>query len=372
MRLFIFEWKKVFFSKKFLLLMLLLIIAVSLLFLRNVGFQTEIEREERLQIESLLDTAFGFSSVHRAILDDDPDDEEEHERMVINSNNVDILFEMRSLIASEDYQQKLAMENELYAGIEAYVVAGGEPLLPPDEMEHSMALNQKLMDEDIKPQHDSYSLALPNFMKQVIDLFISFGAIVIVVLVIGDKLSAEYENRTINLLFTQPLHKQRIITSKFISAFAIYIVITVILIAAAALVGWIFGEPGTFAYPLTAEINHAIYYMTIGEYIVLALILVSATILLIISLYMFFSLLFKQTLPTLFVLLITIVGGYAITAFIPLDFLYWINPFQYVIGQEAILFQNDRVWWQGLPVIVVLSVILFLVSRQKVKTSKLD
>src|SRR5699024_4565515 len=166
---------------------------------------------------------------------------------------------------------KLQTENELYLGMEEYMEAGGDPLLPPDEMAHQLALNEKLMEDGIEPQHDRYSLAMANFMKQITDLLLSLGAIVLFVLVLGDKLSGEYENRTIHLLFTQPMDKRKVVTSKFTSSVVIYFLVLAFIYAMTAVVGWLLGEPGTFSYPITAEQNGAIVYMTIGEYILLAL-----------------------------------------------------------------------------------------------------
>ena len=352
--------------------MVFLLFGITLLFIRNITFQSQIEKEERMQIASMLETAYGFTTMHRVALDNDPDNEEEKQLLLLNSNNLDILYDMRSMVTSENDLQKLQLENDLYTGIEEYMVAGGEPLLPPKEMEHRTLLNDKLMEENIKPQHDRYSLALPNFMKQIVDLLLGFGAIALVILVLGDKLSYEYENRTIHLLFTQPFNKQRIITSKFFSSCMIYLLILVFILIVAAIIGGIFGEAGTFSYPLTAEKNDVIYYMTIGEYLTRALTVILATIIFIISLILFYSQLFKQTLPTLFVLVLTIGAGFLIKLFVPWEALNWFNPFQYVYGQATILFQNERVWYQGIPVLIILSILLYLFSLRKIKTSKLD
>jgi len=69
--------------------------------------------------------------------------------------------------------------------------------------------------------------------------------------------------------------------------------------------------------PVTAENNGKIFYMTIGEYILLALAIIIPTILFILSLVLFYSQLFKATLPTLFALILTIGAGFLLTILIP-------------------------------------------------------
>src|SRR5699024_3914985 len=113
-------------------------------------------------------------------------------------------------------------------------------------------------------------------------------------------------------------------------------------------------------------------YMTIGDYILLALAIIIPTILYILSLVLFYSHLFKATLPTLFALILTIGSVFFLTILIPRTGLIWLNPFQYVIAMDAILFQNDRVWYQGIPVLLILTVVFYSLSLQKIKTSKLN
>jgi ABC-type transport system involved in multi-copper enzyme maturation permease subunit len=371
MKLFLFEWKKTFFSKRFLFILFFLFLGIVLLFIQNILFQPEIEREERMEISSMLDTAHAFSRDHQFMVDEEPDNETEQELLLLNSKNIDILYEMRNMVGSEDAMQKLQLENELYQGIEEYMLAGGEPLLAPEMLEHRTRHNEKLMAENIKPQHERYSLAMPNFMKQVVDLLLSFGAVILFILILGDKLSSEYENRTIYLLFTEPLKKEKIITSKFLSSSALYLFAIIVLFSIAALVSGIVGETGTFSYPLTREINHEIYDMTIGEYVIQAVIIILITVIFLISLTLFYSQWIKNTLPTLFVLLLTIGAGVAVSLFIPWSGIHWVNPFQYILGQDAILMQNERVWWQGIPILILLSLVFWFLSRKAIQSNKL-
>lgn len=91
-----------------------------------------------------------------------------------------------------------------------------------------------------------------------------------------------------------------------------YLLTTGGILAGAFLIGAVLGEDGTFAYPLLTEQNGAIAFMTITEYMAQALLVLSVTIGLVIALYLLYSLFFKHTLATLFVLLATLAAGYAL------------------------------------------------------------
>lgn len=372
MRLLSFELKKIVFSKKFLYLMLLIIIGVAALFLRNVTFGAYMEKEELQMIEAQIETSQANSRNHRLALEADPDNEKEDKLQAINRPILDSLYELVAIVKTDDWKNKLTLQNEILMKTAEYKEEGGDHPLSDKEISHTLALNQKLLDKGIMPEHETYSIAWPNFMKQVVDLFINLGALIIILLLIGETLSSEYENHSIKLLFTQPLKRTRIIMSKFWSSVILFLFATAILLVSTIVIGLIFGEKGTFEYPVVIEKNNAIEFLTVSGYMTQSIIVVSVTIVMVIALYLLYSLLLKHTLSTLFVLLGTLLGGYALTAFISWSSFAWFNPFQYLMPGEAILFQNDRVWYQGIPVILLLTVVFYLIAMQKIISSKID
>ncbi|MFD2043268.1 ABC transporter permease [Ornithinibacillus salinisoli] len=367
MKLLHFELKKMLFSKKFLYLMLILIAVVVLLFLRNVIFDTYVEKEERQRIEELEQVSQSNFRMHQQTLAQAPEDEEAQKLQQINGPLLDRLYELRTLITTEDWQYKLTVENEALAYIKEYKEEGGDFPLSYKEIDHRFALNEKLLEEDIRPEHDTYSKTLPNFMRMIVNLLVNFGAIIIILLLVGDIMSSEFENRSIQLLFMQPLKRTHIITSKFWTSIVSYIVTIGIILGAVVIAGLLFGEKGTFDYPVVMEKNNVITFLTVSEYITKALILVSVTIFMVISLTLFYSLLFKHTLSTLFVLLGTFLIGYGLTTFISWPTFAWFNPFQYLWPEEMILYQNDRAWYQGVLMTLLMTITFYFIARQKIK-----
>lgn len=372
MRLLSFELKKIVFSKKFLYLMLLIIIGIASLFLHNIIFEAYVEKEELQTIEAQIKTSQSNSRAHRTALEKDPDNETEEKLQAINRPILDALYELVPILKTDDWESKLTLQNEILMQTVEYKEEGGDHPLSFKEISHTLSLNQKLLDEGIVPEHETYSIAWPNFMKQVVDLFINLGALIIILLLIGETLSSEFENHSINLLFTQPLKKTRIIMSKFWSSVILYLFTTGILLGSTMVIGFVFGEKGTFNYPLLIDKNNAIGFLTISEYMIQAIVVVSATIVMVIALYLLYSLLFKHTLSTLFVLLGTLLGGYAFTVLVSWSSFAWFNPFQYLMPGEAILFQNDRVWYQGIPIILLLTVVFYWIATRKIKSSKIE
>lgn len=372
MKLLSFELNKIFFSKKFVYILLGIVIGVAFLMARNIIFELYIEKDASERIDELLEINFANAKIHQAILDNDPDNEEEAELRRLNSAMVNNLYETRNFLAPNQFREKLRLENEYYSIAKEYKEKGGEHTITFQEISHSLALNEKLLDSDIPPEHETYSRAFPNFIKQVVDLFVNLGVIIIFLLLIGEIMSSEFENRTINLLFTQPLKRTQIITSKFFSSIILYVITTLFLLVVTAIIGYVFGYQGTFNYPILMEVNQSIEFLTVAEYIQIALTVVSISVIMVVSLCLLYSLFFKHTLATLFSILVTLLLGYGLTTFITWGPFAWFNPFQYLLPEEIILFQNGRVWYQGIPIMIILTLVFYFVARQMVKNSKVE
>ena len=330
MRLLLFECKKIFYSKKFLYLVVLLVLGIAFLFIRNVTFQSYVQKEEIQNVDKQIKKGQANARHHRISLENDPKNKEQQHLQQINENMQSILYDLSARLTSKDWQTKLMLQNEIYAASLDYKEASGDLPISNKEIEYGIAMNDKLLKEGIPPEiKKTYSIAFPNFMGQVVDLFIHFGAFILLIVIIGETLSGEYENYSINLLFSQPLRKSRIIRNaeNFGSAVLLYAVLMIVVLLATAIIGLIFGDAGSFQYPVLIEKNGGIEFLTISNYMLKGLLIVSASIILVIPLYLLYSLLFKQTLSTLAILLMTFVAGYGLSAFVSWGAFSWFNPF---------------------------------------------
>lgn len=371
MNLLAFEFKKVFFSKKFGYLMLLLVIGVALLFIRNLTFQTYIEKDAQQQIDTQTRTSQANNRSYNLMLERDPDDENIKKLQLMNREIMDRLYDLAKVPTAE-WENHLMLQNEIYENTIQFKQEGGENQLTIKEMNEHIALNEKLLSMSIPPEHATYSIALPNFMKQMVDMFIHFGAVIIMLLIIGEMLSGEFEQHSINLLFTQPLKKTSIVLSKFWSAVLLYIVMLGVFLSGSFIIGLFFGESGSFNYPLIMEQNNAIAFISVGDYIMKGILITSVMMLLVIALYLLYSLMFKHTLATLAALLGTFLGGYVLSAFITWGTFSWFNPFLNLLPGEMILNENEHIWYQAMPITLLLAVLIYWLARRKVITSKIN
>lgn len=371
MKLLNFELKKILISKKFLYVMLFVIFSISLLFARNHIFQAFIEKEAQQEVDALIQEGQKNIKVYEEESTKVKDNKEAQDKLLAVNAMVDTLNKLRDAIAKEDWRQTLTLENNYLMQLKTYKELGGEFTVSTQEINNKLALNQKLLDRNIPPEHETYSKALPNFMKQVVDIYITFGAIIILLFLIGNILSSEFKNRSIQFLYTQPIKKTSIVSSKFWSALIVYIVMTLIAFTTVITIGLIFGERGSFYYPILIEQHNTFTFITITEYMLYALAVTSATVFLMLALSLLVSLVVKRTVASIIVLIGIFAGGYALFTYINQPDIAWYNPFQYVIPQNTILLQNTSLWYQGIPIVIGLGIVCYLLSILKIKATRI-
>ncbi|MGP4072932.1 ABC transporter permease subunit [Piscibacillus sp. B03] len=377
MKLLVFEFKKLFFSKKFLVLLAFLVALVILLFFRNVILEDYVLDEKLSDYNYLIEVSeMNASHYNRQLEQHLEEGTEEYEEIeVLQEMNLELLVtakELHSLVGTDHWQQQLNVEVSFMEQVRDYRMAGGEYPISEEEIRHTIALNYQLLTQGLPKEIENYSQAPPNFLLQVVNLWVTLGALVVVLLLIGDLMTNEFESRSINLLFTQPFNRTHIIVSKFVSSLVVYLMVLVVVLLASLGVSYLFGTKGDFQYPVIIEVDGVLRALTVVEYVAQAVGLMSVMVIFTISLYLLYNLLFKQTIMTLFALLGTLVLGYILTTTISMDALAWFNPFKYVLPEQAILTQENERWYDAIPVTLVVSGIMLFVASRKIKTSKVD
>lgn len=366
MKLFQFELKKMIFNKRFLYLMLFILFFISALFLRNHIFQVTIKQEREAYIlSSIQESERTVNELQQSILNN-PNDEIAKEQEIQMAVIVNTLYDLRSAFNANNWRQELEIENLYLKQVQAYKTGGGEFSLQNNQINKTLALNAEHLATNIEPQHTAYSKAMPNFMKQVVDLLLNFGAIIILLIIIGDSLTREFKQRSIYFLFTQPLKKSTIIHSKFWSAFFIYVLIILCSFIVTVCIPFFFGEQGTFSYPILIEQNGTYSFITIKEYLAYTIISVTAIIMLVLSLNLFISLLFKNTIVSMILLVSLLIGGYGILYQLSFFNIEWYNPFQYVFTKETIT-ETGYYWYKGIGVTLVLAFLCYFFAIWRIR-----
>lgn len=370
MKLLLFELKKTLFSKRFLYLLLAIILGILILFTRNYIFQSYIEKEREQEIIEEIQYGQSLIRQYQESLTRNQEQPDIQQLQGQIGSIVDVLFQMRSSIGSEDWESQLFLEIDYLDQLTEFQATGGQFPITSSEIKKRIITNNHLLAKGIPPEHETYSIAPPNFMKQIVNLLASAGVIILLLLAIGDLFASEFENRSIHFLFAQPLKKSTIIHAKVWSSILIYVILLVVSLTTSWLVSTLFGSQGTFDYPILMEDLLGPAFLPLHQYIPALLTVISAVAFFVIGLTMSWSLLVKHSLVTLFGVIVTIVISYVITSlfYLPAN----INPFQYVLPIESLLNQSKYPWWSAIPVTVGAFVIFYLLSLIGVRRVKLS
>lgn len=372
MKLLQFELKKILRRKRFFLLLILVISCIGILFLRNQFFQSAIEKERNQQLSSYLQEAQQLSNQYQIMLNRNPNDEESKAKSIMINTIISSLNGVRTAINADNWQKQLQEENHFLSQLLDYKAAGGDYSLKNEDIRRQLVLNTQHLAVNIPPEHETYSITLPNFLKQVVDVFVNFSAIIVLLLVIGNIVTSEFKKRSILLLFTQPIKKNTIVHSKFWSAIIVYFIFTLITLAASIGISIPFGKPGTFDYPILIEQNEGFSFLTIQEYILVALVSATIMALLTITLFLLISLIFKRTIVSVLFVFLLLIGGQVLIDQVTIPFMNnWLNPFQYVLVKETIVTVGYD-WYQGIAITISLAILCYVLAIWRIRTIRIQ
>lgn len=316
MKLLKFELKKTWRRKQFTLLLLLVLVSVLGIFFRNVLVQDEIANkalknlEPHIQEAYQLQTEFKKEMAKRSVSDTFLTGYENALKMNTTVRDWELA------ILDHDWESIPTIEKIFLQGVFYHIVELDGKFGDFDEakLEQALEKNAILLEHHLPYEDDQYSISTPNFMKSAGTLVFSLYGVLIFILLIGDKLSIEIENSTINNLYTQPFRKWRILFSKFTSSMIAVLFVLVVFIAACMLVPLAFGgRRGSFSYPQLILFADSYTYISIIQYLVKLVLLFIGTTMFSISLVLFFSLLLKNRFSTLICTLLVLSSGVIVT-----------------------------------------------------------
>lgn len=316
MKLLKFELKKIWRRKQFTLLLLVVLVAVLGMFFRNVLVQDEIANkalknlDPHIQEAQQLQSEFEKEMAKRSVSDSFLSGYENSKEMNTTVRDWELA------IRNHDWESIPTIEKNFLQGVYYHVVdlRGKFGEFDEAKLEQALEKNAILLEHQLPYEDDQYSISTPNFMKSAGTLVFSLYGVLIFILLIGDKLSIEIENSTINTLYTQPYRKWHILFSKFTSAMIAALFAVVVFIAACMLVPLAFGgRTGSFSYPQLILSADGYTYISIGQYLVKLVLLFIGTTMFSVSLVLFFSLLLKNRFSTLICTLLVLSSGVIVT-----------------------------------------------------------
>lgn len=362
-----FEFKKFFYKKKNLMLILILfLITVAFIFL-NLTLDKSITKSKTLSIE------YHIESVKSALLKVDS----EISRLPSNTKlknikntyefQLSLLQSQHSALNSNDWikvlESQIKIDKNLVKDIES-----GFTISPisVDEITDNININSILLEKKIKPINENSSMQFYNFLKLFLDSPLILILIIAIIIFTADTVSSEVENKTINLLLTQPISKRKIILSKILSSIflMIFIMFSIILLAFLFL-GFTQGF-GDLNYPTRFLTNGMIDYVSLGKFL---LYLIPNFILLIIFtvvLSIFISTITNQAATSSSITILLTISTYMIINYRLLNKVAHLIPFSYISlssllqGNLAKNFDNINVNSFYAPIVLIAYTLIIL------------
>ena len=322
-----FEYKKLFYQRKNILF-LSSICLMALLFLA-LNYQMEksrisdeinsikfsIEESERVtnEIPRLLEGR-STSEIQMAL------ESEQQERALLETK----LYALQSANWRESLNAQLLLDKNLVHNIESGTIVGGEPL---SFINQRISLNNEFIKTNISPEDPVYSTRGANFTNSIFSYLFSYIGIILILFFVGDRVTREFENGTIKLLFTLPISRAQILHSKIIistvsSVFLFIFIGTISFISASFISG-----TGTFNYPiLLHSSNHTINFINIKTLLLLSGLLFIFIIFFIILFVFLLSIMIKNSVITIGITMMTI-GAY----YFGLENFTFLNTFAHLI-----------------------------------------
>lgn len=373
MRHFIFETKNLLLTRKFLIILGVIIGLISLLFLRNYMFQSHAENLEKKELERIVKFHRDLDYSLEIHLMENDGDKQAIERKEINELILEkALIWSSSFNQREDWKSLLQKEIDYLQSLGAFIEAEEELPLSLEEIDKRLLLNEELLKRNIPPEYENYSIAIPNFLKQVFDFLAMYGMAILLLLLISDVLATEFENRTILFQFTQPINRSKIIFSKYFASIFMFVIVLVVIFLTSYVNPALFGRQGDFHFPVFIERNNELQPISIYDYLLSTIISIVIFSLLIISLYLLFSLITKHTLLTLFSVICLSILGAILAILIPTKTIALINPFRYFLSMNYLTFQTNQYWYDGFGASIFLTILCLFLAAWKIRTAKIE
>ncbi|MBE1555361.1 ABC transporter permease [Sporosarcina limicola] len=370
MNMWMFELKKMWRRKQFLILALIAVACVTVIFLRNFWAQDEIlgkvfqSMAPHSQSVYKIGKQFRNEMIHRS-------EDKAFMDAYDNARKMSTEFgKWQEAMRNKEWNHVPEAEMAFLQTVLKHIEWGGDyDGYPEDGLYQSFEKNKILLEHSLPYEDDLYSISTPNFMKIVFAFIVSIPALGIFVLLLGDQMVMEKENNTIRTLSTQPITKWRLLFGKFMGQLsAIVFALLVIFLACFAIPFFFGGQMGSFSYPQMIHLEDGFDFMPIDRYLFLHVLLFLGAASFLFSLVLLFSTVLKDRLSVLFFTLLALFGGVLLTnQFAALQSI--INPFYY-LGFQELIEQPNRLGNSLLIIIPYLYALLIVVisaTLQKIK-----
>ncbi|WP_211258616.1 ABC transporter permease [Viridibacillus arvi] len=344
------------------ILLLLTVLFISGLFMRNVIQQDALQTKKIEKFTKYRSNVIGQYQTDREALKKGPNAEIEA-RFEVGGLLFDQLEKLIKAIEDKKWKKELKSEIEVYQSAIHFKELEGSFLLNDNDMQKAIKQNEELLKRGLPKEDLDYSIQTTVFMKKIISLLFNTAGIMIVLLVLATLITKEFEDHNMQLVYSLPIARNKLIGIKFFSLLIVGLVwlSTILLISYAlpTLFGINVGE--IFTYPLfTKEEN----FLDSGEYIIQAIIYSISFIGFSIATILFLSFFIRNSIVNSLVILIIFCGGLLVTNS---GFNSIWNPFPYQNIDLAVLNTPDYYPFGAIVLIgfMILLLLLTILSNRK-------
>lgn len=216
MKLLKFELKKLWKQKKFLWMLFVLTISIVGLFYNNYSMYEEKEKRA-LQITDTYQE--DINGIRRTLEELRMKEEISPEQALQLESIVKMnssLLPWRYAISQGEWQRVPALQKEFLQLLQEYIVYGGDfPSLQGFELERAIKKTDWLITHDIPYEDEVYPVSPHLFLLQNVSLLFGIIGLSLIILLVGNSVTIEKEQKTELTLKTQPIGKINQTLSKF-------------------------------------------------------------------------------------------------------------------------------------------------------------
>lgn len=364
MKLFLFEWQKIWRQKKLIWLTIIILLCTTAIFLQNVSEQGM--RSNRAAEK--VDTYIGEISRIRVELDQlkrvSQLDDRQEKQLATLSDLGSTLTLWKVAANNEQWEAIPPYEQTFWKLVEELEQNGGFfTTVQGVEREKAVQKNEWMVTNELAYDDEAFPLSPALTLKQSSEWLFSLLGVFILLLFFGTTITAEKEQNTWLTLKTQPIPKWQRYSSKFISLLVVLLLFLLIVICFGLLVPLIAGDYSlNLSYPQLIENGDQFVIISTFSYLKIGAIHFISAVLFTFSLITLFSVWLRSSFSCVMLVSATIFIGFVLTdgnAFLQ----HPANPFQFYNMQEllmnplekdAYLYLLSSLIWSSLLFVLVL------------------
>ncbi|CEG26220.1 ABC transporter permease [Bacillus sp. B-jedd] len=323
MKLLQFEFKKIVRSRVFLIFLLTSILFICGLFTRNIIQQDRIQAKKIEYFSKFSSAVFTQNEGDRLALENEANPDIEA-RIKTGDLLYSQLKQLLQAIDEKKWKEELIFEIKVYQLAMDYQELKGTFPLNKKDMQLGIKINQKLLERNLPKEDLDLSIQPPIFMKKIVTMLLNIAGFTLLLLVLGNQITKDFEDRTIHLVYGLPISRGRYVMIKFLSLFISGFVWLALVLAASYILPNFVAETvkgNSFNYPLLTDTAKII---SISLYLKQAFLYSLCFIAFSISVLTFLGFLLRSTILTSIVTILIFIGGLIVTKNSPTSIL---NPF---------------------------------------------